>query len=570
MLDRISPRSLRMNIIMLAAASVIAAVAAVSVAAFLVISSAFDSQVRADIEARISGLARNTAEEIPGTSLRSDGHRLTGFTLSALPELDGHAIVDRSSSFGGGVATLFSYEADSGAFVRQSTTVKREDGARAVGTSLAPDHPAQPFLRRGEAFYGVATLFGRTFMTGYFPTTDTSGRVTGILFVGEPIERIEAAKQSLMLNMLGAAALVLIVLLAALFVLVGRLLNPLDAVTGRLGEVAAGDLQTQVPHTARADEIGQLAQTVQALCSKLLAARELEESNRQTDEAARARAHQTESAARTFSESADAALSNVSHTANAMLSGSAELRGAASDTAQRTASAAQAVDATAKEVQSVASAAQELAASIEEIGRQVGTASSIASRAVGEASMSNERLAELADASRRIGEVVVLIQAIAEQTNLLALNATIEAARAGEAGKGFAVVATEVKQLASQTAKATEEISAQIGLMQETATRSLEAIGGIARTIEEMDQIATAVAAAVEQQGAATGEIATAVDRVAQKALEVRSDVGEVDRLASRTADVSQLIDDAARKVDAEIGSLTRDVETFVSVVRVA
>jgi methyl-accepting chemotaxis protein len=211
-----------------------------------------------------------------------------------------------------------------------------------------------------------------------------------------------------------------------------------------------------------------------------------------------------------------------------------------------------------------------MASSVNEISRQVQDSARIAGEAVSQAQGTNDRVAELAKAAARIGDVVELINQIAGQTNLLALNATIEAARAGEAGRGFAVVASEVKALAEQTSKATDEISQQIQGIQSATQESVGAIREIGNTIGRMSEIASAIAAAVEEQGAATQEIARNVQRAAQGTQQVSSNITDVQHGASRTGSESSQVLSAARSLSSESNRLKLEVSKFLSAVRAA
>ena len=211
-----------------------------------------------------------------------------------------------------------------------------------------------------------------------------------------------------------------------------------------------------------------------------------------------------------------------------------------------------------------------MTASVNEISRQVQESSRIAGDAVNQAQKTDARINELSQAAGRIGDVVKLITAIAEQTNLLALNATIEAARAGEAGRGFAVVASEVKQLASQTAKATEEISAQIAGMQTATQDSVAAIKTIGGTIGRISEIASTIAAAVEEQGAATQEIARNVGEAAKGTAMVASNITDVNRGAGETGSASSQVLSSAQSLSSESNHLKLEVDKFLSTVRAA
>ena len=238
-----------------------------------------------------------------------------------------------------------------------------------------------------------------------------------------------------------------------------------------------------------------------------------------------------------FGSDVEATLSALGRISDQMLAASGELAQAADAASERTASAVGASADASVHVRDIASAAEELAVSVLEIDRQVVQSNQIATKAVSEAEWTNATVKELNEAAGRIGDVIKLITDIAEQTNLLALNATIEAARAGTAGRGFAVVANEVKALAGQTAKATEDISAQIADMQGATTRSIQAIGAIERTIRQIGEITGAIAAAVTEQGAATQEIARSVETAARRTTET---AGEVERVGEATAATRQ------------------------------
>jgi len=254
-----------------------------------------------------------------------------------------------------------------------------------------------------------------------------------------------------------------------------------------------------------------------------------------------------------------------------------ELEGAAttlSRTAETTQQLSSAVAAASEEssanVQSVSAATDEMAASVNEISRQVQESSRIATEAVAQAEKTDNRISELSQAAGRIGDVIKLITAIAEQTNLLALNATIEAARAGAAGKGFAVVAQEVKQLASQTAKATDEIRGQIAGMQTATQESVTAIKEIGGTIDRISQIATTVASAVEEQGASTQEIARNVQQAAHGTAQVTGNISEVTRGASETGSASAQVLSSAKSLTSESNQLKMEVAKFLATVRAA
>ena len=282
-----------------------------------------------------------------------------------------------------------------------------------------------------------------------------------------------------------------------------------------------------------------------------------------------------ENAAKTLNDHAERFESTVKGMVEVVASAATEMQSTARSmetTANSTSEQATAVAAAAEEastnVQTVASAAEQLSSSISEISRQVAQSTQIAGNAVSEAERTNEMVKGLADAAQKIGEVVGLINDIASQTNLLALNATIEAARAGEAGKGFAVVASEVKNLANQTAKATEEIGAQIGGIQSATQGAVTAIQGIGDTIAEINEIASAIAAAVEQQGAATQEIARNVEQAASGTTEVTQSITQVTQAASETGNAAGQVLQAAGELSTQAENLSGEVTSFLDTIR--
>mgnify|MGYP000008578486 CR=1 FL=1 len=269
-----------------------------------------------------------------------------------------------------------------------------------------------------------------------------------------------------------------------------------------------------------------------------------------------------------FETSVGAVVETVSAAANEMQTTARSVSTTADRTSQQATNVAAAAEQASANVQTVASAAEELSSSISEISRQVSQSTQVAGAAVAEVDGANEKVQGLAEAANKIGEVVALITDIADQTNLLALNATIEAARAGEAGKGFAVVASEVKNLANQTAKATEEISNQIGGIQGATQDAVQAIGSIGGIINQINEITSAIAAAVEEQGAATQEIARNVEQASSGTQEVSSNIAEVTQAASETGSSATQILDAAVQLGTQSDKLNTEVNNFLVTIR--
>ena len=261
-------------------------------------------------------------------------------------------------------------------------------------------------------------------------------------------------------------------------------------------------------------------------------------------------------------------VASVASSAGQMESTAKTMTATAEETSSQSTTVAAAAEEATVNIQTVAAAAEELSSSITEISRQVAQSAQIAANAMVEADRTNQMVQSLAEAASKIGQVVKLINDIASQTNLLALNATIEAARAGDAGKGFAVVANEVKNLANQTGKATEEIASQISAVQSATRDAVSAIGGIATTIGQINHISGSIAAAVEEQGAATGEIARNVQQAAQGTSEVTETITRVNTAAAQTGDAARQVLGAASTLSRDSAQLETQVDRFVSQIR--
>jgi methyl-accepting chemotaxis protein len=334
--------------------------------------------------------------------------------------------------------------------------------------------------------------------------------------------------------------------------------------------LGSGDLTADVPHQGEKTEIGAMADTLQVFKQALIAKKAADEAAAVDAEAKIERGRRVDGITRNFENVIGEIVQTVS-SASTQLEASA---GTLSATAERSQTLTSAVAAASEEattnVQSVASATEELSSSVNEISRQVQESARMATDAVGQARVTNDRVSELSKAASRIGDVVELINTIAGQTNLLALNATIEAARAGDAGRGFAVVASEVKALAEQTAKATGEISQQITGIQGATQESVNAIREISGTIERLAEISSTIAAAVEEQGAATQEISRNVQQAAQGTQQVSANITDVQRGAGETGAASSQVLSAAQSLSGDSNRLRHEVGKFLESVRAA
>jgi methyl-accepting chemotaxis protein len=371
-------------------------------------------------------------------------------------------------------------------------------------------------------------------------------------------------------TVLGTLAAVFVLGILAAWLIVRGVSKPIGAMTDAMRRLAGRDMTVEIPARGRGDEVGQMAEAVQVFKDNMIKADTLAAKEAEEVKAREARARRVDDLVREFDAQASAAIGAVSSAATELQSAATSMTATAEETSRQATAVAAASEQASTNVTTVATATEELHSSIAEINRQVTQSAQIAGKAVEESARTNETVKGLATAAQKIGDVVQLISDIAGQTNLLALNATIEAARAGEAGKGFAVVASEVKSLATQTAKATEEISQQIAMIQGATTQSVAAIAGIGETIRQTSEIATTIASAVEQQGAATQEIARNVQQASAGTQEVAANIGGVTRAAGETGAAASQVQSSASELSQQSETLRRQVDHFLAAIRAA
>jgi methyl-accepting chemotaxis protein len=378
-----------------------------------------------------------------------------------------------------------------------------------------------------------------------------------------------AAQRSLTMQLAlltGALALTF----GAMTIVTRRVIRPLHIMRDAMLKVAAGDLHVDTGYAARHDEIGALAGALETFKQQAADKVRIEAQERERNAGAMARQQAIESYVGEFESMVRQTLSQLGDASGQMRTTSAGLSTISRQTNERVQVAGKASGEASMSVETVAAASEELSASINDISQQAAHAAGIASRAVGQARDTDGTVQGLAQSAGRIGEVVGLINTIAAQTNLLALNATIEAARAGEAGRGFAVVASEVKSLASQTAKATEEISEQIADIQKVAGEAIDAIKNIGGIIGEVNEVATAIAAAVQQQGAATQEITRSTQFAAQGTKNVSDNITGVKADADAAAAAAEDVKQASQTLETQSQQLGNQVTQFLGKIRAA
>jgi len=371
------------------------------------------------------------------------------------------------------------------------------------------------------------------------------------------------AKVQIVIGVSGA-----LIALVFAFMIFRNIAPPIKRLTENMGSLANGSTDVLVIDTNRSDEIGRIAKAVQVFIENEFQRKKLIQDQAQVQEEALMRSDALRDECAAFDREIITIMDSVKSSVGALASSTVELTGMADSTLNESKSVMSEADIASTNVETVASAAEQLSASVAEIRQQVLMSTKIAAKAASEGKQTNEKMRQLADAASKIGEVVSLINDIAEQTNLLALNATIEAARAGDAGRGFSVVAAEVKELSTQTTKATEEISDQIAAIQNETLQASHVIGSVTKTVVEMNDITNSIASAVEQQGLAVEEIARNVLSASEGTRNVSESMGSVSASANGTRDNAERVKHIASQIEVATDASVDKIHAFLNKVK--
>jgi methyl-accepting chemotaxis protein len=446
--------------------------------------------------------------------------------------------------------------------------------AKTLASTLTGSTPNVAAIRRALAGE-IVTQYGEI---NNKPSATTFGAIKN--FSGDNVAVFEIARDSSAYRNLTRTSLNWLLIISACVLLVagtiavwmGRsMAKPIRALESAMRDIAAGNRTIAVPGAGRKDEIGSMAGAVEIFKKGLIETDQLRAAQEQQREQTQIERRDTMNAlANRFETGVGSVVGAVGSAAGELRTTAQSMAATAEEATRQTAAVAAASEEATQSAQAVAAAIEELNASISEIAQQVNESARVAGEAVDQANTTNSEVQSLAEAAQKIGDVVKLISEIAAQTNLLALNATIEAARAGEAGRGFAVVASEVKALATQTSKATDEISAQVGAIQNATKASVDSIQGITSTIGKVSEIASAIAAAVEEQGAATLEIARNVADAARGTGEVSENISGVNDAARETGLAATRVVESAADLSRNGEDLRTQVDAFLREVRAA
>lgn len=552
---------------------VLVCVTVIGVFLALAINFATESKMslRTEAIARTSAVGLTVIERaVLGSRGELDSNGMVRRIILSQPLTAGnHEVVDQVARLLNGVSTIVERQAD-GSFVRISTTARREDGGRAIGLRVDPASPIVRALGAGEAIVAPSRVGNVDFLTRWVPIVGPTGTLVGGIASGSSLASVQESiiAMNSFLAMLGLGLAICSALIV--WLVIRSQMRPLVTLAVTSEKLAGGDAATPVPHTDLVDERGALARSLEKLRGSLIERAALEASAAAASERDLKRAEILRASVSEFNTSIAAVVAGVNARAGRLDQTASSLETGMSRAELQVREAIAATSTSVAQIQSIASAIEELNVSVEEIRRQTSGMTSANTSTSALVVSAVEEVEKLAGNAQDVSEVVMLIRAIAEQTNLLALNATIEAARAGEAGRGFAVVASEVKQLASQTAKATEQIAERIEGIQTATTKAVAAIDSIAKASASAIESTAAIGQSIAEQSIAFNEIARSAANSAGETVTAGQKVEEMKGRISESQATSTDIANIAAELISDVDSVKRTVDSFLNRVNAA
>ncbi len=598
-MNRLLPSTIVSQIVFVTIGLIFLGISAVAGATYYQLRERVLTTAADDVRDASRAMAVIYSVKLAGTTVDIRDGELRGIVHDGAQQVSDHDLVDKVATSIGGVATIF--QVQDGDYLRISTNVKKENGERAVGTKLAADHPARPMLAAGKPYYGEAVLFGKPYITGYFPIRSTAGATTGVLFTGIPMQvysdQIDALRTLILI--VGAAAMIAIGLLAC--VTTGRLIRPLTVLRGSVQAISSGTLDTAIPYLSRRNEFGDIARALEGFRDNARAKQLMEGENARQRASVEEERARNESDKRSLDSQIDFAVEqlagglarlakgDLSHDIDTPFAGRLEqlridfngslvrlkqtmvqirentlsiqgsgsdMRQSALDLAKRTEDQAASLEETAAAVEEITVTVRSSADRARDVQQVVGKTRQTASSSESVVNNAIEAMGRIESGARQIEQIIEVIDSIAFQTNLLALNAGIEAARAGDAGKGFAVVAHEVRELAQRSADAAKQIKGLI----DQSTAEVKTGSALVR---EAGQVLTSISTQIVEISKHIDTIATAAQDQASALQEVNSSVNAMDQMTQKNAAMVADTTAASNELADEADALLTIVQQF-------